>query len=113
MHLLSPALFLQVAVAHDTVLTRIVETELSTLEKILAFAQNGAVVLVYVLLAALVFAILKMAKTIEQAKDKLEDVRMDIRELIDNGNKIVAKTNSIVDTVKSSIDGVQETVDNA
>jgi uncharacterized protein YoxC len=111
MDLLTPALFFQVASAADTVVARVVATELSTLQKVLAVAEIGLVVLAYVLIGALLFAVLRIAKTIEQAKDKLEDVRKDIRELVENGNKIVAKANGIVDSVKSSIEGVQETVD--
>jgi uncharacterized protein YoxC len=113
MHVLIPAVFFQVAAASDTLITRVVATELSTLQKILAFAEIGLVVLAYALVGGLLFAVLKITKTIEEAKDKLEDVRKDVRELVENGNKIVAKANGIVDTVKSSIDSVHETVETA
>lgn len=98
----------QAAAAADTVVM-----EMSTLQKVLAVAQIGAVILAYVLMGALLFAVLRMAKAVEAAKDKIDDVRKDIRELIENGNKIVAKGNAIVESVKRSVDGVTGTVNTA
>jgi uncharacterized protein YoxC len=106
-------MFLQIAGAADTVITKVVATELSTLQKVLAFAEIGAVLLAYALMAALLFAILKMARAVEAARDKVDDVRKDVRELIDNGNRILERANSIVESVKSSVEGVTDTVDTA
>jgi uncharacterized protein YoxC len=108
MHVVTATFLIQAAAAADTVVM-----ELSTLQKVLAVAEIGAVLLAYVLMGALLFAVLKMAKAVEAAKDKIDDVRKDIRELIDNGNKIVAKGNAIVDSVRKSVDGVAGTVDTA
>lgn len=113
MDVLNPTLFFQVAAASDTLLARVVGAELTALQKVLAVAQIGLVVLAYVMVGALVFAALKVAKSIDAAKDKLEDVRSDVHQLIGKADAIVTKADSMVESVKSTVDGVTDTVKRA
>jgi uncharacterized protein YoxC len=108
-----PSAFLQVAGATDTTYTRIVGTELSGLAQALAIAEIGAVILVYVLLAVALFALLRLQKGVNEAREKLDGVQRDIKELVESGNKIVTTATGIVESVKSSVESVHETVDYA
>jgi uncharacterized protein YoxC len=113
MPLLTQTLLLQAAAASDTVITRLVGSQLSGLQKVLAVAEIGAVVLAYALIGALLFAALKVAKAIEASKDEIKEVRRDIHDLVRHMNGIVESSKGIVDSVRHGIEHVQETADYA
>jgi uncharacterized protein YoxC len=108
-----PSTLLQVAGAADTTYTRIIGTELSGLAQALAIAEIGAVILVYVFLGVAVFALLRLQKGVSEAREKLDGVQRDVRELVESGNQIVAKATGIVESVRASVDSVHETVEYA
>lgn len=113
MPVLTTMLLLQAASSSDTVVARVVATQMSGLQKVLAVAEIGAVLLAYALLAALLLVALKVAKALEASKDEIKEVRRDIHDLVKHMNRIVESSKGIVDSVKNGIENVQGTADYA
>jgi hypothetical protein len=97
----------------DTVLMRVVPAAATGLQQFLAFAEVGAVVLVDVLVATVIWAVVRLRHSLEAARASLEGFGRDLRSLADNANRISVNVAEVAASVRSDVASVHETIDYA
>jgi hypothetical protein len=105
--------FAQSSALPDTVLMRLVPSQATGVQQFMAAAQAGAVLLVYVLVIAAIWAVIRLRRRLHGALDTLEAVGRDLRTLAENANRISSSVAEVAASVRSDVATVHETVEYA
>jgi hypothetical protein len=103
----------QASALPDTVLMRMVPPEANGFQHLIAVAQGGAVLLVYVLVIAAIWAVIRLRRSLEGARASLEGVGRDLRALADNANRISHSVAAVAASLERDVASVHETVEYA
>lgn len=103
----------QLASASDTAVVRVIAPTPSALDRVLMVAEIGAVLLAYVLVAGVVFAGLRARRSLDSARESLDAVGKDLKELADNANRISHSVTQMAETIRRDVDEVHSTVEYA
>ena len=103
----------QAAAVHDTVMVAMVPAAATGIQQFVAVAEAGAVLLVYALVILVVWAVIRLRRTLEAARASIEGVDRDLRILVDNASRISQSVADVAASVKTDVAAVHETVEYA
>lgn len=105
-----PGIFALVQAATDTVVARVVLPEPTVLDRFIDIAGSLLMLVALALLVVAIWAAFRLKAAFETAKDSLNDVRGDLRELVSAANKIGSDVQDVTASVRNTVGSVSETV---
>jgi methyl-accepting chemotaxis protein len=108
MHPLLSSLLAQARTLPDTVV--MIRAEGTALQQILGVAELIALLLAFALLTAAIIAAFRIRRSFEQARESLDEIGRDLRDLADNANRISRSITAVAESVSLDVASVHETV---